>query len=92
MDFLRAAARVAASESRPRWAGSPGANLEEMGMSAEFGPDEGMTSTHTMLEQDDLENVDTRPDQGSPCQHGRSLPGDGVCPDCGGQLVMLEGW
>jgi len=63
-----------------------GDNLEELGMSAEFGPDEGMTSTHTQLEQDDLESVDTRPDQGGSCTH------QDVCPNCGGQLVKLEGW
>lgn len=82
MDIRKAAARVAGM----------GDNLEELGMSAEFGPDEGLTSTHTMLELDDLESVETRPDQGNQCGHSRAIPGDDACPECGGQLVMLEGW
>lgn len=83
MDLRKAAARVASLD-----------NLEELGMSAEFGPDEGMTSTHTQLEQDDLESFDTRPDQGASCTctHSKAAPGQDVCPQCGGQLVRLEGW
>ncbi len=41
-----------------------GENLETLGMSAEFGQDESMTSTHTHLKNDDIECFDTRPDAG----------------------------
>ena len=88
----RAASSVASSPVRPRWAGQ-GDNIEELGMSAEYGQDEGMSSTHTQLENDDLENVDTRPKAGGPqCPHTRTLPGEAQCPECGGELIQLEGW
>lgn len=91
MDIRKASARVAASRAAPRWAGQ-GDNLEELGMSAEFGQDESMSSTHTQLENDDLENVDTRPKAGGPqCLHARAVPGDARCPECGGELVQLGG-
>jgi len=49
---------------RSKTAESPGGNLEMLGMSAEFGQDESMTSTHTHLKNDDIECFDTRPDAG----------------------------
>lgn len=83
VDLRRAASRVASSRTVSRWAGNPEDNLGELGMHAEFGQDEDMTSTHTLLEQEDLESVDTRPEPGNACPHERALPGDEVCPDCG---------
>lgn len=91
MDIRKASGLVASSRTRPRWAGQ-GDNLEELGMSAEFGQDEAMSSTHTMLENGDIENVDTRPKAGGQqCLHARAVPGDAMCPECGGELVDLGG-
>lgn len=90
MDLRKAAARVAAGIARR--AGDEGA-VEDLGMSAEYGQDQGMSSTHTQLENDDIENVDTRPKAGGEqCLHSRAAPGADICPECGGLLVKLEGW
>ena len=35
-------------------------DLEELGMSADYGPDQDSMSTHTDLEEEDLETTDTR--------------------------------
>lgn len=45
--------------------GSQGDILHEVGRDAQLGQDEASQQTHTDLEPDDLENVDTRPKQGS---------------------------
>lgn len=59
-------------------------SLSELGMSATYGQDEVMSLTHTDLENDDIENFDSRPDVGGEsCQHRRVIPGGGSCPDCG---------
>jgi len=89
VDLIKAAMRVAVQFSRN--AGDEGA-VEDLGMSAEYGQDADMSSTHTQLENDDLESVDTRPSQELQCQHVRALPGQDMCPDCGGQLIELEGY
>lgn len=57
MDLRAIAARMV-----KRTAGDQGSVLDAAGMSAETGEDADMASTHTDLEEDDIENVDTRPD------------------------------
>lgn len=59
------AARVAARGARAR--GESGDMLHGTGRDAELGQDQDSMDTHTDLELDDLENVDTRPKQGSNC-------------------------
>ena len=57
------------------------ADLDELGMSADFGPDQDSMSTHTDLEEEDLETTDTRTSLkqkdrpckcGGPCKCGPS--------------------
>lgn len=70
------AARVASSPVGPRWAGGErGDILHEVGRDADVGRDPDMEATHTDLQQEDIENVDTRPKQGSAPY--------GLCPTCG---------
>ncbi len=57
------AARVAAKAVRAR--GDSGDMLHGTGRDADLGQDQESMDTHTDLELDDLENVDTRPKQGS---------------------------
>lgn len=75
------------------------ANMDELGMSADYGQDPDSTATHTDLEEEDLETTDTRPSQGSSCGKSECQCGPdcqcvapGACPSCHGDLVKLEGW
>ncbi len=61
MDIKRIAASVVAARVVAR--GSNGDILTEIGRSADLGQDEDSVQTHHDLEEDDLENVDTRPKQ-----------------------------
>jgi hypothetical protein len=61
MDLLKMALRVAAR--RHRALGMTGDLLHEVGRDAELGTDVESQETHHDLENDDLENVDTRPKQ-----------------------------
>lgn len=76
MDLRLAARRIAGM----------GDNLNELGMTAEFGQDPEAMSTHTMLELDDLESFDSRIDGMPQCTHPRAIPGSECCPECGAQL------
>lgn len=62
MDISRMAARVAARRVKAV-GGSNGDLLHEVGRDAQLGQDEQSMATHTDLELDDIENVDTRPKQ-----------------------------
>jgi hypothetical protein len=88
------AARVASGSFRR---GSD-ADMDELGMSADYGQDPDATATHTDLEEEDLETTDTRPSQGScgsqscQCEPDCQCVDKGGCPRCQGDLVMLEGY
>lgn len=60
MDLTKMALRVA---SRRTARGDSGDLLHEVGRDAELGTDVESQETHHDLENDDLENVDTRPKQ-----------------------------
>jgi hypothetical protein len=72
---------LSSTRTIPRWATE--SDLEELGMSADYGTDQESASTHTDLEEEDLETTDTR------TSNRRKGP---ACPDCGGDLVKLEGY
>jgi len=60
MDLNKMAARIA---SRRIARGESGDLLHEVGRDADLGTDAGSLETHHDLDNDDLENVDTRPRQ-----------------------------
>ncbi|MFA5202830.1 MAG: hypothetical protein WC708_00240 [Lentisphaeria bacterium] len=57
---LRAMALRIASEKQTAKSGGECDLLHEVGRDADFGQDEASMATHTDLEMDDIENVDTR--------------------------------
>ena len=81
------ATRIATARTAPRWANE--SDLDELGMSADFGPDQDSMSTHTDIEEEDLETTETRTSIkrkcggcGSSCQCGPGCLGKNVCPNC----------
>jgi hypothetical protein len=91
------AAQVAFAKTSPRWAKE--SDLDELGMSATYGPDQDSMSTHTEIEEEDLETTETRTSIkrkdggcGGSCKCGPGCPGKNECPNCGGKLVKLEGY
>ena len=61
MDLYTIARRIARAEKTSK--GEQGDILHGIGRDADLGQDESSMSTHTDLESDDIENVDTRPKQ-----------------------------
>lgn len=61
-----------------------GGNVEELGMSAEYGQDPAMMQTHTEL--DEYANYDRPPADDVCCGHSKAQPSDRTCPDCGEPL------
>lgn len=53
------AVRIAASRPRPAWA-SGSKNLDELGMTAEFGTDADALASHSDMDAGDMETTDTR--------------------------------
>lgn len=67
-DFLKMALRVSSGDRADI--------LHGIGRDADLGQDEAMMATHHDLENDDLENVDTRPKQGAVDNPSSSVPAD----------------
>lgn len=63
-------------------------NLEELGMSADLGQDEVMTSTHTNI--DEYVNQDRPAFVDQACDHTKANPGDKICPTCGQPIYSLK--
>ena len=94
--FRKMAERLASARTSPRWANE--SDLEELGMSADYGPDQDSMSTHTDIEEEDLETTETRTSLerrdacGGQCKCGPGCLGKAECPNCGGELVKLPGY
>jgi len=73
------AAHVARTRTVPHWASK--SDLEELGMSADYGIDLDSASTHTNLEEEDLETTDTRTSvrHKDACKCGGSCSGGCSC-------------